>query len=151
MRAVVQRVLEASVEVDGRIAGQIGPGLLILLGVRNGDTVREVQWVAGKCLDLRIFEDQGGKMNGSVRDVAGGVLVISQFTLYGDCRKGRRPSFIDAAPPAVSEPLYAAFVKCIAASGLRTAQGVFGAPMKVRLLNDGPVTVIVGKDAQTHE
>lgn len=147
MRAVVQRVLDASVEVDGRIAGQIGPGLLILLGVRNGDTPREVQAVADKCLGLRIFEDQDGKMNRSVREVSGGVLVVSQFTLYGDCRRGRRPSFIDAAPPAVSEPLYRAFVGCIAESGLRTAQGVFGAQMKVRLLNDGPVTVIVEKDA----
>jgi D-tyrosyl-tRNA(Tyr) deacylase len=148
MRALVQRVAEASVEVDGRLAGQIGPGLLIFLGVRNGDTSGEVQWVAGKCLDLRIFEDQDGKMNRSVRDVAGGVLVVSQFTLYGDCRRGRRPSFVDAAPPPLSEPLYEAFVECLAASGLRTAQGVFGAQMKVRLLNDGPVTVIVEKDAE---
>jgi D-tyrosyl-tRNA(Tyr) deacylase len=147
MRALVQRVLEASVEVDGCLAGQIGPGLLILLGVRHSDTPREAQFVAGKCLDLRIFEDQDGKMNRSVRDVAGSVLVVSQFTLYGDCRKGRRPSFIDAAPPTVSEPLYEVFVGCIAESGLRTAQGVFGAQMKVRLLNDGPVTVIVEKDA----
>ena len=147
MRALVQRVLEASVEVGGRITGQIGPGLLILLGVRNGDTSKEVQFVAGKCLELRIFEDQDGKMNRSVRDQAGSVLVVSQFTLYGDCRKGRRPSFIDAAPPTASEPLYEAFVGCMAESGLRTAQGVFGAHMKVRLLNDGPVTVIVEKEA----
>lgn len=147
MRAVVQRVLEASVEVDGRIAGQIGPGLLVLLGVRHGDTPNEAQTLAGKCLDLRIFEDQNGKMNRSVREVAGSVLVVSQFTLYGDCRTGRRPSFIAAAPPAVSEPLYEAFVECMAESGLRTAQGVFGAQMKVRLLNDGPVTLIVERDA----
>lgn len=147
MRALVQRVLEASVDVDGRQVGQIGPGLLILLGVRHGDTPHEVRFVADKCLDLRIFEDQDGKMNRSVRDLAGSVLVVSQFTLYGDCRKGRRPSFIEAAPPAVSQPLYEAFVEYVAESGLRTAQGVFGAQMRVRLLNDGPVTVIVEKDA----
>lgn len=147
MRALVQRVLEASVEVDGQPVGQIGPGLLILLGVRQGDTPREVRFVADKCLDLRIFEDQEGKMNRSVRELAGSILVVSQFTLYGDCRKGRRPSFIEAAPPALSQPLYEAFVGHLAASGLRTAQGVFGAQMKVRLLNDGPVTVIVEKDA----
>jgi len=147
MRAVVQRVSEASVEVAGQIVGQIGPGLLILLGVRNADTLSEVQCVAAKCADLRIFEDDAGKMNRSVREVGGEVLVVSQFTLYGDCRKGRRPSFIEAAPPAVAEPLYEAFVQCVAAAGLRTAKGVFGAEMKVRLLNDGPVTVIVEKDA----
>lgn len=147
MRAVVQRVSEASVAVAGEIVGRIGPGLLILLGVRNGDTLSEVQFVAAKCADLRIFEDDAGKMNRSVREVGGGVLVVSQFTLYGDCRKGRRPSFIDAAPPALAEPLYEAFVKCMAETGLQTAKGVFGAEMKVRLLNDGPVTVIVEKDA----
>jgi D-tyrosyl-tRNA(Tyr) deacylase len=147
MRALLQRVLEASVEVDGSLVGQIGPGLLILFGVHQDDTLREVQYVADKCLDLRIFEDTDGKMNRSVRDLSGSVLVVSQFTLYGDCRKGRRPSFIDAAPPALSQPLYKAFVERLAASGLRTAQGVFGAQMKVRLLNDGPVTVMVEKDA----
>lgn len=148
MRAVVQRVLEASVEVDGHIVGQIGPGLLILLGVRHGDTLAEVRLVAAKCLDLRIFEDAEGKMNRSVRDLGGSLLVVSQFTLYGDCRKGRRPSFIDAAPPVLSQPLYEAFAGCLEESGLRTARGVFGAQMKVRLLNDGPVTVIIEKDAR---
>lgn len=147
MRAIVQRVSEASVEVAGRVVGQIGPGLLILLGVRNADTLNEVQCVAAKCADLRIFEDDAGKMNRSVREFGGEVLVVSQFTLYGDCRKGRRPSFIEAAPPAVAEPLYEAFVACLAGTGLRTAKGVFGAEMKVRLLNDGPVTLIVEKEA----
>lgn len=147
MRAVVQRVSEASVDVAGQVIGKIGPGLLILLGVRTTDTLEEVRFVAAKCADLRIFEDDAGKMNRSVRDLGGAVLVVSQFTLYGDCRKGRRPSFIDAAPPGVAEPLYEAFVACMAAAGLPTAKGVFGAEMKVRLLNDGPVTIIVEKDA----
>jgi len=144
---VVQRVSEASVEVAGQVVGRIGPGLLILLGVRGTDTLEEVRFVAGKCSDLRIFEDDAGKMNRSVREIGGGVLVVSQFTLYGDCRKGRRPSFIEAAPPALAEPLYEAFVACIGETGLPTARGVFGAEMKVRLLNDGPVTVIVEKEA----
>jgi D-tyrosyl-tRNA(Tyr) deacylase len=147
MRALVQRVAEASVEVGGQVVGRIGSGLLILLGIRQGDTLREVQLVAAKCMDLRVFEDDAGKMNRSVRDVGGSVLVVSQFTLYGDCRKGRRPSFIEAAPPAVSQPLYDAFVRCVAETGLPTAEGVFGAGMKVRLLNDGPVTLIVEKEA----
>ena len=148
MRAVVQRVAEAAVEVEGRTVGRIGPGLVILLGVRNGDTLAEVQTLADKCVDLRLFADELGKMNRSVLEVAGSVLVVSQFTLYGDCRKGRRPSFIEAAPPVISQPLYEAFLAAVAQRGVVTAQGVFGAKMKVRLLNDGPVTVIVEKDAQ---
>lgn len=149
MRALVQRVAEASVEVDGRLVGQIGPGLLVFLGIRQGDTLREAQFVAAKCCDLRIFEDDEGKMNRSVREAGGSVLAVSQFTLYGDCRRGRRPSFIDAAPPAQSQPLYNAFVRCLAEAGIPTAQGVFGAQMKVRLLNDGPVTLIIEKEVST--
>ncbi len=149
MRAVVQRVAEASVEVDGRIVGQIGPGLLILLGVRNGDRLDEVEYLAAKCAELRIFEDDEGRMNRSLREMGGAALVVSQFTLYGDCRKGRRPSFIEAARPEVAEPLYEAFVGCLDRAGVSTARGVFGAEMKVRLLNDGPVTVIVEKDVET--
>lgn len=147
MRALVQRVCEASVEVDGKVVGQIGKGLLILLGVRQGDTLEEVRFVAAKCADLRVFEDDDGKMNRSLREVGGAALVVSQFTLYGDCRKGRRPSFIEAAPPPVSRPLYEAFVRQLAEAGIPTAQGVFGAEMKVRLVNDGPVTVMVEKEA----
>jgi len=149
MRAVVQRVAEASVEVDGRVVGRIGPGLLILLGVRNGDRLDEVEYTAAKCADLRIFEDDRGLMNRSLRETGGAALVVSQFTLYGDCRKGRRPSFIEAARPEVAEPLYEAFVACLERAGVSTARGVFGAEMRVRLLNDGPVTVIVEKDAET--
>ena len=146
MRAVVQRVTKASVEVDGRITGSIGQGLLVLLGVRHGDTAAEAAFLADKCANLRIFSDAEGKFNLSVLDVHGAVLVVSQFTLYGDARKGRRPSFIDAAPPEVSEPLYQQFVAGIRAMGLKTETGVFGAIMQVRLCNDGPVTIILEKE-----
>jgi D-tyrosyl-tRNA(Tyr) deacylase len=146
MRAVIQRVSSASVTVDGCTVGAIGPGLLVLLGVAVGDTEAEARFVADKCVNLRIFEDDDGKMNRSVLDTGGSILVVSQFTLYGDCRKGRRPSFIAAAPPAESEPLYDRFVQLIEQSGLRTACGLFGAMMEVGLVNDGPVTLIVEKD-----
>lgn len=146
MRAVVQRVSEASVAVDGQIVGRIARGLLILLGVRNSDGDAEAQWVAEKCVNLRIFEDEHGKLNLSALDIGGDVLVVSQFTLYGDTRRGRRPSFTEAAPPAVSEPLYRTFVSNIARLGLKAETGVFGALMQVTLTNDGPVTVIVERD-----
>lgn len=145
MRALVQRVTSASVRVDDRVVGDIGRGLLILLGIRNGDTSEEVQWVAEKCANLRIFEDDDGKMNRSLIDVRGSMLVVSQFTLYGDCRKGRRPSFVDAAQPEVSEPLYEQFVEHARGLGLTVSSGVFGAMMSVALVNDGPVTVLVEK------
>jgi D-tyrosyl-tRNA(Tyr) deacylase len=143
---VVQRVSAASVTVAERETGAIGRGLLILLGVTTGDTEAEARFIADKCVNLRIFADEEGKMNRSVLDIGGEILVVSQFTLYGDCRRGRRPSFVAAAPPAVSEPLYEYFVKQIAAAGLKTATGVFGASMRVRLENEGPVTLIVEKD-----
>ena len=146
MRALVQRVAEAAVEVDGAVTGRVGPGLLVLLGVRQGDTEAEVRFLADKCVNLRIFSDAEGKFNLSALDVRGEVLVVSQFTLYGDARKGRRPSFVDAAPPELSQPLYEAFVTAVRASGLRTATGIFGARMKVRLVNDGPVTILVEKE-----
>ena len=147
MRAVVQRVTEASVEIDGMTVGSIGPGLVVLLGVRNGDTTAEAKHLADKCVNLRIFSDDQGRFNLSALDVRGDVLVVSQFTLYGDARRGRRPSFIEAAPPEVSEPLYEAFVSFLAETGLRTETGTFGAMMNVRLANDGPVTIIVEREA----
>ncbi len=142
MRALLQRVKKASVAIDGKIVGQIGPGLLIFLGVKNGNSATDVDFLASKCVNLRIFTDEDGKFNLSALDVNAEILVVSQFTLYGDCRKGRRPSFIDAAPPPVSIPLYKAFVDAIRTSGLRVETGEFGADMEVSLINDGPVTII---------
>ncbi|MBT3286118.1 MAG: D-tyrosyl-tRNA(Tyr) deacylase [Victivallales bacterium] len=147
MRALIQRVAEASVRIDGEVVGTIGPGILVLLGVREGDTEKEADFLAEKCLNLRIFEDEAGKMNRSVLDMEGEVLVVSQFTLYGDCRKGRRPSYTDAAPPLVSEPLYEHFVKQVRERGVHTATGRFGAMMAVSLTNDGPVTLLAEKEA----
>lgn len=149
MRAVVQRVLEASVEVDGHIVGQIGPGLLILLGVRHGDTLAEVRLVAAKCLDLRIFEDAEGKMNRSVRDLGGSLLVVSQFTLYGDCRKGNRPSYITAAAPEKGREFYERLAAELRQLGHEVYTGVFGADMLVELQNDGPVTLLLESEGRT--
>ena len=143
MRAVVQRVRSCRVVVTGEIVGEIGPGLLVLLGVRTGDSADQVRWLADKVVNLRIFEDEQGKMNVSIADAGGGVLVVSQFTLYGDCQKGRRPSFIDAARPEVAEPLYEAFVHAVRLHGIPVATGRFGADMQVELNNDGPVTLIL--------
>ncbi len=147
MRALVQRVKEARVEVDGGVVGRIGPGLLILLGVRVTDTEAEMRWVADKCLNLRIFEDAAGKFNHSLLETGGEALVVSQFTLYGDASRGRRPSFSDAAPPAIAEPLYMQFAETLRAAGVKTATGVFGAMMEVSMQNSGPVTVLVEKEA----
>jgi D-tyrosyl-tRNA(Tyr) deacylase len=143
MRAVVQRVSRARVVIDGEAVGEIGRGLLVLLGVTHTDTAEAAAWLADKVVGLRLFNDADGKMNLSVADVGGGVLVVSQFTLYGDCRKGRRPSFIDAARPEVAVPLYEAFVGAVKALGVPAATGRFGAMMQVELVNDGPVTLIV--------
>ena len=143
MRAVVQRVSQARVLIDGALVGQVEQGLLILLGVTHEDTPQAASWLADKIVGLRIFNDADGKMNRSVADVGGGVLVVSQFTLYGDCRKGRRPSFIDAAGPEIAIPLYETFVNAVKALGIPTATGRFGAMMQVELINDGPVTLIV--------
>lgn len=143
MRAVVQRVSSGSVLIDGKIVGKIGKGLVILLGVRNGDTEADAKFLADKCVNLRIFTDENGKFNLSALDVKGELLAISQFTLYGDTRKGRRPSFIEAAPPEASEPLYEKFVDYLRESGLKVATGEFGAMMLVEINNDGPVTIIV--------
>jgi D-tyrosyl-tRNA(Tyr) deacylase len=143
MRALVQRVKTGSVTIDGKIAGAIGRGLVILLGIRIGDTAEDVNFVADKCANLRIFEDDDGKFNLSALNIGAEILVISQFTLYGDCRKGRRPSFIDAAPPETSEPLYESFIERIRQQELRTQTGKFGANMLVEIHNDGPVTILV--------
>ncbi len=141
MRAVVQRVSEASVTVDGRVVGAIGRGFLVLLGVTHGDGEAEALWLARKIAGLRIFEDEAGKFNRSLADVGGAMLVVSQFTLYGDARKGRRPSFTDAARPEHAEPLCDRFVELLRAEGVPVETGVFGAMMAVQLVNDGPVTL----------
>jgi len=143
MRALLQRVGRARVLIDGEAVGEIGRGLLVLLGVTHGDTPEQARWLAEKVGGLRIFADAEGKMNRDVTEAGGGVLVVSQFTLYGDCGKGRRPSFVDAAPPEIAIPLYEAFVNAITALGIPTATGRFGAMMQVELVNDGPVTLIV--------
>ncbi len=146
MRAVVTRVRAASVTIDSRVEGEIGHGLLILLGVAPGDTPAQMRKLCEKVLGLRIFEDDAGKMNRSLADVGGSVLVVSQFTLYGDCRKGRRPSFTGAAGPEIAEPLYEQFLDECARLGFPPAHGRFGAEMQVASVNDGPVTLIVDTD-----
>lgn len=143
MRAVIQRVSEARVEVDGRVTGAIGCGILVLLGVEHGDTEKAADWLAKKIVELRIFEDGDGKMNLPLTDVGGSLLVVSQFTLLGDCGKGRRPSFVKAAPPAEGNRLYEYFVGKCRESGTRVETGVFQAMMQVHLINDGPVTFIL--------
>lgn len=143
MRAVVQRVSRAKVTVNGWIAGEIGMGLLVLLGVGQEDTEADVNYVAEKIAGLRIFGDQDGKMNRSVLDVGGSVLAVSQFTLYGDVRRGKRPSFDDAAPPESARRLYELFVEHIRAAGLRCETGRFQEMMQVELVNEGPVTILL--------
>ncbi len=143
MRAVIQRVSSARVEVNEEVMGSIAHGLLVLLGVGREDGEKQAQWLAEKIAGLRIFEDDAGKMNFSVQDIAGSVLVVSQFTLYGDCRKGRRPSFTDAAPPDVADRLYQVFVDHLRAQGVLVETGVFQAKMQVNLVNDGPVTMVL--------
>jgi D-tyrosyl-tRNA(Tyr) deacylase len=143
MRAVLQRVRRAQVTVAGEVVGEIAAGWLVLLGVGPADTAERVDWLAEKVANLRAFSDADGKMNLSVQDVNGSVLVVSQFTLYGDCQKGRRPSFTAAAPPTVAEPLYEAFVTALRMLGVPVATGRFAADMQVELVNDGPVTFVL--------
>jgi D-tyrosyl-tRNA(Tyr) deacylase len=143
MRIVLQRVKEASVMVDGKIVGQIGPGMLLLLGVGKADTEEDVLDLAEKILQLRIFADAQDKLNLSVQAVQGEILVVSQFTLYGDCSRGRRPGFDDAAPPDIAQTLYERFVQELRKSGLKIETGIFAARMEVGLVNDGPVTFIL--------
>jgi D-tyrosyl-tRNA(Tyr) deacylase len=145
MRALVQRVKKSSVSVDGEVVGAIGPGLMILLGIKEGDTEEEAHWLAPKVANLRIFPDDEGKLNRSVLDMGGEALVVSQFTLYADCRKGRRPSFVAAARPEVADPLVDMFVEVLRDEGLHVESGIFQAEMLVEIHNDGPVTVIVEK------
>ena len=143
MKAVLTRVKNASVEIDGQIVGQIGQGFLILLGVGPEDTAETSRYLAEKCLGLRVFEDENGKMNRSLEDVQGQVLVVSQFTLYGNCRKGRRPSFIGAAGPELGNTLYEQFLADCESLGYPPQHGQFGADMQVASVNDGPVTLIL--------
>jgi D-aminoacyl-tRNA deacylase len=143
MRAVIQRVSEARVKVEGSTLGEIGPGLLVLLGVAKPDTAADAEFLADKILNLRVFPDETGKMNRSLLDTGRALLVVSQFTLYGDCSRGRRPSFDDAAPAEQARPLCDHFVEVARRSGLRVETGVFQAHMDVSLVNDGPVTLLV--------
>jgi D-aminoacyl-tRNA deacylase len=142
MRAFVQRVLKAEVSVNSEVAGRIGQGLLVLLGIRYDDTEARAVHLARKVLQLRIFQDEGGRMNRSVTDVQGGLLIVSQFTLYGDTSRGNRPSYSQAAKAELAEPLYESFVKHCKVSGLHVSTGVFGATMLVSLVNDGPVSLL---------
>ncbi len=146
MRAVVTRVKSASVTIDGQLVGEIGQGFLILLGVGPNDTEKECRYLAEKILGLRVFEDPDGKMNLGLESVGGQVLVVSQFTLYGNCRKGRRPSFVEAAPPALGEAMYERFLQLCQELGYPPQHGQFGADMKVASVNDGPVTLILDTD-----
>jgi len=146
MRAVIQRVTRSSVSVAGEVVGAIGVGLNVLIGVKEGDTEDEARWLAQKVAGLRIFEDSAGKMNRSVLEVGGGALVISQFTLYGDAHKGRRPSFIQAARPEVADPLIGRFVEFLRAEGVPVQTGIFQAMMLVEIHNDGPVTIILERE-----
>ena len=144
MRLVIQRVSEAQVTVDNQVTGQIGPGLLVLAGFAPADTPAALSWMCRKLVQLRIFGDENGQMNRSVVDIKGQILVVSQFTLLADARKGNRPSYIGAAPPAVAEPLYQQFVAMVAAElGQPVPTGIFGADMQVSLVNDGPVTIVL--------
>ena len=143
MRLVVQRVLESSVSVDGKVVGQIGKGYMVLAGVEVGDTLDDVRYCVEKTIGLRIFEDDEGKMNLSIQDVGGEILAISQFTLHGDARHGRRPSFITAARQELAVPMYEAYCNGLREKGIHVETGVFGADMKVALINDGPVTLLL--------
>lgn len=143
MRAVVQRVTEARVEVAGKIVGEIGAGLLVLLGIAGDDTTSDADYLCEKIVNLRIFNDEDGRMNRSLVDISGSMLVVSQFTLYGDVRRGRRPSYSDAAEPVKANEFYQYFVERVRALGIRVETGVFQAMMKVSLTNDGPVTILL--------
>jgi len=143
MRAVLQRVIEANVSIDGSVSGMIEKGLVVLLGVTEADAESDMKWICDKLINLRIFEDENDKMNLSLLDVSGSVLLISQFTLYGDARKGRRPSFTKAATPKIAEPLYEKCGEYLKSRQINVQFGIFGANMKVSLVNDGPVTILL--------
>ena len=148
MRLVIQRVRRGRVSVGQEVVAEIGPGMVILVGVGHGDSPAEAGWLAEKCAGLRLFEDDQGKTNRSIHDIGGEALVVSQFTLYADSRKGRRPSFIDAAPPEIADPLVRAFADRLASAGVPTRTGVFGAHMLVEIENDGPVTILLERTAE---
>jgi len=145
MRVLVQRVKEAKVLVNGQIIGQIGKGILVFLGIAKGNTITQAEWLANKVCSLRIFPDKDSEFNLSLKEIGGEILVVSQFTLYGDCRKGRRPSFDQAAPSSEAALLYEGFIKLLKQQGVKVATGEFGALMQVHLINDGPVTLILEK------
>jgi len=152
VRALIQRVTRCAITVDGKPHSAIGPGMLVLLGIRQGDTLADASYLAGRCAALRIYDDAEGRMNVSVKDAGGSAMVVSQFTLYGDTRRGNRPSYTDAAAPQTAEPLYNAFVKAlrVALGDDRVATGVFRAMMDVELVNDGPVTILVESKPSTN-
>lgn len=147
MKVVLQRVTQSTVTVNHQIIGCINQGVNLLVGISKGDRLEEIQWMANKCLTLRIFPDENGRMSKSIQDINGQLLVISQFTLYGDCRKGRRPSYDQAAHPECAQPLYDQFVALLRESGLTVETGQFGAMMQVHIENDGPVTLVLERDA----
>ena len=149
MRAVLQRVARAAVDVEGETTAETGRGLVVLLAVERGDTTAEADWIARKAADLRVFEDEAGRMNRSVAETGGAVLLVSQFTLAADCRKGRRPSFDGAAPPEEARPLLARVREGLERAGLQVREGRFGEHMQVSLVNDGPVTIILERRAET--
>ncbi|MBW2682547.1 MAG: D-tyrosyl-tRNA(Tyr) deacylase [Deltaproteobacteria bacterium] len=146
MRAVIQRVNRASVRIDGSTTEKISHGLVVLLGIHGDDTTRNLQWMADKIVNLRIFEDDEGKMNRSLADINAEMLIVSQFTLYGDCRKGRRPGYSSAAPPEIAESIYDRFIEEIKSRGIKTATGTFRAMMEVELVNHGPVTLLLDSE-----
>jgi D-aminoacyl-tRNA deacylase len=146
MRAVVQRVSQASVSIRGARVGSIGPGLVVLLGIHKEDTEKEIQWMTDKIVHLRIFEDERGKMNRSLVDIGKEMLIVSQFTLYGDCRKGRRPGYSSAAPPEKAEPMYRKFIELVKKHKIQTATGQFQEMMEVSITNSGPVTLLLDSE-----
>ena len=146
MRLLIQRVREAQVFIANQLHSQIGPGLLVLLGIHKEDHADQINWLVNKLVNLRIFCDQEGKMNLSVKDVSGQILLVSQFTLYGNCLNGRRPDFIQAAPPAIAQPLYHQFIEQLTQEMGSIQTGVFGAEMQIALINDGPVTLLIERD-----
>ncbi|MGL5124032.1 MAG: D-aminoacyl-tRNA deacylase [Fusobacteriaceae bacterium] len=148
MRVIIQRVTHASVSIENKIVGKINNGFLVLLGIKDTDNEKEAEWLAEKICGLRIFEDENGKMNKELKEINGEILLVSQFTLYGDCRKGKRPSFIKSAKPDIAIPLYEKFKNEILKHNIPLQCGEFGADMKVDLLNDGPVTLIIDTESQ---
>lgn len=146
MRIVLQRVKSASVSINGEISGTISGGMVVFLGISKTDTTKDLHWMVEKVINLRIFDDQNGKMNMSLADISGEMLIISQFTLYGDCRKGRRPGFSAAAPPELAQPLYEEFVKEVKNRQIKVASGTFQAEMEIQLVNQGPVTLLLDSE-----